>query len=83
MSTLQSKALRHRRGTVVGAAWAAVGILAAFLVAFAILAGGHPTHIATTARSHPSATARAAPHRVVTPRFFVDSGSGFAVPAHR
>jgi hypothetical protein len=44
MSTLQSTAVRHRRRTVVGAAWFAVGILVAFLVAFAILASGHVTH---------------------------------------
>jgi hypothetical protein len=83
MSTLQSKPVHHRHATVVGAAWVAVGILAAFLVAFAILAGGHTTHTATTARSHPPVAAPATQHRVVTPRFIVDPGSGFAVPAHR
>jgi hypothetical protein len=48
MSTLRSTEVRDRRRTVVGAAWFAVGILAAFLVAFAILASGHVTHTTMT-----------------------------------
>jgi hypothetical protein len=47
MSTLRSTAVRHRRA-VLRAAWFAVGILVAFLVAFAILASGHVTHTTVT-----------------------------------
>jgi hypothetical protein len=48
MSTLQRSEGRLRRRRLVGAAWLAVGILVAFLVALAIFASGHVTHTTVT-----------------------------------
>ena len=88
MSTLQRTAVHHRR-SVVRAAWFAVGILVAFIVAYAILASGHATRTTMThsyrvscpsvrpgcpaVGSHAASSAKR--------QFLVDPGSGFAVRA--